>query len=70
MNGDVAGAGLTGGYDSSLRKCADDCNARMDCNGFVHSKINHLCKLVEQKAPTAPKYGDYQFCSKVGGNYL
>ena len=70
MNGDVPGAGLTGEYDSSLQNCAEDCNARTNCNGFAHSKTNHSCKLVEQKQPTAPRHGDYQFCSKVHGNYL
>jgi len=69
-NGSVLGGGLTRGYDSSLQKCADDCNARMDCNGFEHSKTRHQCRLVEQKVPTAPMHEDFQFCSKVGGNYL
>ena len=70
MNGHAPGRGLTGRYESSLPKCANDCNARMDCNGFEHSKTRHQCRLVEQKVPTAPMHEDFQFCRKVGGNYL
>ena len=70
MKGDVPGQGLTGGYESSLHKCADNCTARTDCNGFEYSKTSHECKLVQQNAPTAFMYQDYQFCSKVGGKYL
>ena len=66
FDGDVRGGGLTGGYDASIQKCADDCTARSDCNGFVHSEDQQSCKLVNEKQPTASKWQDFQFCSKIG----
>ena len=72
IDGDVAGGGLTGGYSASLEKCKDDCEARSDCNSFVHSTNANSCKLMEEAAPTHPKWKDGQFCKKdqLGTLYL
>ena len=64
MDGDVSGGGLTGGYDATLQKCKNDCDARKDCYSFSHSISKQECKLMAESKPTHGKWQDYQFCSK------
>ena len=47
--------------------CKNDCDARPDCSSFEHSQTEDLnCQLHSESAPTATKYGDFQFCAKIG----
>ena len=64
MDGDVAGRGLTGGYDATLQTCKNDCEARNECHSFSHSISKGECKLMAESIPTHRKWQDYQFCSK------
>ena len=68
-DGDVAGAGLTGGYSASLEECKNDCQGRDDCRSFVHSMSGNSCKLLEEAEPTDPKYQDGQFCKRTGNKF-
>ena len=65
MEGDVPGNGLRGKYRATLNQCANDCEARKDCQAFEHSKIRNSCKLLSEKTPTRSKCGDYHFCSSM-----
>ena len=64
-DGDVAGGGLSGSYSASLEKCKADCDAKSECNSFVHSMSGNLCKLLAEAEPTQPKYQDGKFCKKI-----
>ena len=70
MEGDVHGNEIGNRYAATLEKCGDDCNARQDCTAFVYSKTDPFgCKLLKQSTPTAPKYGDFNFCRKISRWY-
>ena len=65
MDGDVSGAGLTGGYTTSLEECKSDCDDRSDCNSFVYGIRPNGCKLLHEAEPTDPPYLSDQFCKKA-----
>ena len=67
MDGDVTGWGSSLGSQLSLtrEKCAEECDRFADCLSFEHSNTESSCNLNTIEEPSARKYKDYVFCSKI-----
>ena len=67
MHGDIPGWGSSLGSKMYMTRdrCADECDKFPDCLSFEHSNTEFLCNLNTIEEPTARKYKDYVFCSKI-----
>ena len=53
-------------YSATLGNCTHDCDSENECKAFAYSKRNVKCKLVTEIKPGYRRYGDFQFCAKIG----
>lgn len=51
----------------SLQLCSEDCNARADCKSFEWGPTSKVCSLNRAASPSAGRFQDYIFCSRLGG---